>query len=219
MSGIFLGNCRLASWASVDALNCFPGLVETRLTGNPVVEAMAHSRYEIVARVRTLRILNGSIIGTSERRDSELRYLRRVLTEQQTEGDPADERAAGRAAAAPPAAELHPRLQQLMEAHGDVAGPAAARGPASSKLVSDMLSLTLRCPTSAKAVSAEKKLPKSTTIGKLKVLCEKLFGVRVTGMSVSICRAGVELPEPAADDRQDLYLLGLVSGDAILIEG
>lgn len=38
--------------SSIDALNFFPGLVETRLTGNPCVEANRYSRYEIVARVR-----------------------------------------------------------------------------------------------------------------------------------------------------------------------
>lgn len=51
--------------SSIDALNYFPGLVETRLTGNPCVEANRYSRYEIVARVRWAHAL--SLLPSSSR--------------------------------------------------------------------------------------------------------------------------------------------------------
>lgn len=55
------------------------------------------------------------------------------------------------------------------------------------------------------------------TLGKLKVVCEKLFGLKASDVSLSICRQGVDVPEQVTDDRQDLYLLGVTSGDTILI--
>lgn len=61
------------------------------------------------------------------------------------------------------------------------------------------------------------QVPASTTLGKLKTVCEKLFGVKAANISLSICRQGVDVPEQVADDRQDLYLLGITSGDTILI--
>lgn len=55
------------------------------------------------------------------------------------------------------------------------------------------------------------------TLAKLKTVCEKLFGVKAAHISLSICRAGVDVPEVVNDDRQDLYLLGITSGDSILV--
>ena len=62
----------------MDALNDFPSVAEVRLTGNPVTESAA-TRHEIVARSGLLSQLNGSLIADQERKDAEIRYLRRVL--------------------------------------------------------------------------------------------------------------------------------------------
>ena len=90
--------------SSVDALDKYPALIETRLSGNPVVEVNPHTRHEVVARVQGLTMLNGSLIGRAERRDAEIRYLRRALDE------------AGGAAGAADATVTtrHPRIAQLL---------------------------------------------------------------------------------------------------------
>jgi len=90
--------------SSVDALDRYPALIETRLSGNPVVEVNPHTRHEVVARVQGLTMLNGSLIGRAERRDAEIRYLRRALDE------------AGGAAGAADATvtSRHPRIAQLL---------------------------------------------------------------------------------------------------------
>ncbi len=89
----------------MDALDAFPSLIETRLTGNPVVETNPHTRHEVVARVQRLGMLNGSLVGHAERRDAEIRYLRRALDEAST-ATAADATAA--------VAERHPRMAQLL---------------------------------------------------------------------------------------------------------
>ena len=78
---LLLAGNRIADWSSVDALDAYPALIETRLSGNPVVEASPSTRHEVVARVCRLAMLNGSLIGRAERRDAEIRYLRRALDE------------------------------------------------------------------------------------------------------------------------------------------
>jgi hypothetical protein len=92
--------------SSVDALDAFPSLTETRLTGNPVVDANPNTRHEVVARVQRLTMLNGSLVGRAERRDAEIRYLRRAL----------DEAGGAEAVAVAGAAamEKHPRMAELM---------------------------------------------------------------------------------------------------------
>ena len=62
------------------------------------------------------------------------------------------------------------------------------------------------------------QLPKTMTMAKVKVLCEKLLGVKVAAQAPSVQRAGVERAEPVSDDRTDLYLLGLGSGDTICVD-
>ena len=86
----------------MDALNAFPALRELRLTGNPVVAANAHTRHEVVARVSCLRLLNGALVGKLERKEAEIRYLRRAL----------DQR--GELTAESAALESHPRMAQLL---------------------------------------------------------------------------------------------------------
>jgi hypothetical protein len=90
----------------VDALDAFPSLTETRLTGNPVVDANPNTRHKVVARVQRLTMLNGSLVGRAERRDAEIRYLRRAL----------DEAGGAEAVAVAGAAamEKHPRMAELM---------------------------------------------------------------------------------------------------------
>ena len=63
-----------------------------------------NTRHEVVARVQRLGMLNGSLIGRAERRDAEIRYLRRALDE-----------AGGSAGAADAAVTTrHPRIAQLL---------------------------------------------------------------------------------------------------------
>ena len=90
--------------SSVDALDKYPVLIETRLSGNPVVEVNPHTRHEVVARVQRLTMLNGSLIGRAERRDAEIRYLRRAL----------DEAGGASCAADAVVTTRHPRIAELL---------------------------------------------------------------------------------------------------------
>ena len=199
---LLIADNQISDWSSVDALDAFPSLQETRLTGNPVA-AGPHTRHEIVARVGCLTALNGSVIRRTERRDAEIRYLRRVLTEAET----------------PSAAAVHPRLVDLQAQHGELAlGGADANG--TGKLSDELLKVTLTCvaASAGERMPVEKKLPRSLTVGKLKVLCQKLFKVPMSEQRLFACTPGIPVPDELTNDLHDLYLLGVVDGAQILVD-
>mmetsp|Transcript_22754 Transcript_22754/g.74074 ORF Transcript_22754/g.74074 Transcript_22754/m.74074 type:complete len:541 (-) Transcript_22754:239-1861(-) len=210
---LLLADNAVEGWPSVDALDCFPALEETRLTGNPVA-AGPQTRHEIVARVGRLTQLNGSVIGRAERRDAEIRYLRRALAEAQATTGGGDNTAA-QAAGAP-----HPRLADLRAEHGELAvGAAGAGGP--GKLADELMKLTLTCvaPSAGERMPVEKKLPRTLTVAKLKVLCAKLFKVPVEEQRIFACTPGIPVPEEVTDaDGSDLHALGVVDGAQMLID-
>ncbi|KAJ3515736.1 hypothetical protein NLJ89_g1578 [Agrocybe chaxingu] len=94
-----LSDNRIGTWAAVDALSCwFPGLKTLTLNGNPLVngknvllfscralpdlnylsgdtEPGKHSRPFTIARIPSLLTLDGAVISSRERTDSELFYM------------------------------------------------------------------------------------------------------------------------------------------------
>ena len=125
-----------------------------RLTGNPVTQSAA-TRHEIVARVSRLSQLNGSLIADQERKDAEIRYLRRVLglvktADAETNATNADESPknptfAGRLQTGSEAvAANHPRLEALLGSYGELSAH-VARAKGDGSMGDDMISVTLVC--------------------------------------------------------------------------
>ena len=127
LEGLFLANNAVDGWDSVDAPNDPRSRV--RFTGNPVT-AEAATRHEIVARVGRLSQLNGSLIADQERKDAEIRYLRRVLglvkseSAGNTGGAPEETKNVAEARAPQTGSEAvaaaHPRLQALLGSYGEL---------------------------------------------------------------------------------------------------
>lgn len=247
LTGLLLADNAVHEWESVDVLNDFPALAEVRLTGNPVTES-ATTRHEIVARVGRLSCLNGSLIADQERKDAEIRYLRRVLGLVKTadgaggsaggpaEGPGGDGAAtstvgagAGGAAVAAGAQRLpqrgseavaanHPRLQALLGSYGELSTH-TTRGPGTGKMGEDMLALTLTCVAASAGERAPtlKKVPMTLTVGKLKLLCEKLFKVKADTQQLFFQEPYMAMPEMLEPDDYDLSYLGVRDGACILV--
>ena len=207
-------NC-LGAWSAVDALDAFPVLEEVRLSGNPVLEGSDHGgRHVVIARISGLRWLNGSAVTERERRESELRYLRTLCYEHGV-----------------PTADIlqdltvsHPRLPALLEEYRESlsAGQAKMCGPGSS-LGDSMGKIVLKCVVPGLEKEKSKKLPLSTTLGKLKVLMERLFKLGVAEQEVFWDPsfggdALVPLDAMAENgDSQDLASLGVREGATIVL--
>ncbi|KAK9806127.1 hypothetical protein WJX72_002459 [[Myrmecia] bisecta] len=212
LKSLLLGENRLASWASVDALNQFPCLREVRLTGNPLLaSSQGGGRYEIIARVANLTMVNASAVRQHERRDSELRYLRLVL---------ADAEAAPDVTARQHVLAQHPQLQDLKDrfvrrgqVHAGVGGTA---------LAASMLELRLTCvaPSAGNKMGTQtKKIPASLTVGKLKLLCERLFKLPVARQALFLRVAHDPMPENiGSDDSHDLGFWDVQSGAELLVD-
>lgn len=225
LRALLLADNAIDDWDSVDALNDFPSIAEVRLTGNPVTESAA-TRHEIVARVARLSQLNGSLIADQERKDAEIRYLRRVLgLVKSAEGAAAaGGEAEGAAARAPQRGTeavqaMHPRLKALVDSYGELSTH-AAKGPGTGKMGEDMLELTLVCVAASAGEKApqKKKVPMTITVGKLKLLCEKLFKVKVDAQQLYYKEPFMGMPELLEPDDYDISYLGVKDGSSILVE-
>ena len=186
---LLVGDNRLADWASVDAMNALPRLEETRLTGNPIAQDPS-ARHEMIARVRRLTTLNASTVSVAERKDSEIRYLRRVLHAlKDVSLDDARKASID---------EANPRVQELVSKHGDLVTH-AAQAPGNNTLGSNCVDVVLRLESTGDAVA--RKLPKSITIRRIRLLASKIFDIPVQSAHILIAdgSSGAKIA-PSGDD-------------------
>lgn len=163
-----LGSNNISSWESVDALNTFTSLEELRLSDNPLELAKQSAegiRYHIIARVPSLKVLNGGSISLAERHDAELAFL-------------------GWTRQGSPGINHHPRVMELRAKYGleDLGGGdgsvdhAAGVQTQGRTLASSMVTLTFVSSTSGQL---KKRVPTTLTIGRLRLLCERLLRVKI----------------------------------------
>ena len=83
-----------------------------------------------------------------------------------------------------------------------------------------MLELTLTCVAASAGERAPcvKKVPSSITVGKLKLLCEKLFKVKADAQQLFYKEPFMGMPELLSPDDYDITYLGVKDGSKILIE-
>ncbi|XP_027362897.1 tubulin-folding cofactor E isoform X4 [Abrus precatorius] len=102
---LLLGNNNIGDLASVDSLNFFPNLVDIRLSANPITDSRGGGvpRFVLIARLAKILTLNGSEVTPRERKDSEIRYVRLVIS---------------RLHASPEEIKQHPRFYELKNIYG-----------------------------------------------------------------------------------------------------
>ncbi|KAE9452343.1 hypothetical protein C3L33_15756, partial [Rhododendron williamsianum] len=79
---LLLGGNNIEDLASVDSLNSFPNLKDTRLSENQIADPGKGGlpRFVLIARLAQVDMLNGSEVSRRERKDSEIRYVRLVMS-------------------------------------------------------------------------------------------------------------------------------------------
>ncbi|KAL6498411.1 hypothetical protein OROHE_026679 [Orobanche hederae] len=172
LRGIFLGGNNIEDLESVDSLNSFPNLMklwdgilpnrsvslyfldEIRLFENPVADLGKGGvpRFVFIARLAKIAILNASEVSPRERRDSEIRYVRLVMSKFQ--GSPEEIR------------RLHPRFSELKKIHGLDDERPSTGASAPQNMASRLISLTLKCVGASMGEKAPlvTKLPATTTV-------------------------------------------------------
>ncbi|GLJ31948.1 hypothetical protein SUGI_0643060 [Cryptomeria japonica] len=207
---VLLGGNKIEDLASVDALNNFPSLTEVRLSENPINDPTkgGASRYILIGRLSKILMLNGSEVKQRERKDSEIRYVRLVMTTMQ--GKSREE-----------ILQQHPRFYELKAIHDlpDENLSFGVTGP--QKMAAGLISITLTYvgTTAGEKAPITKKLPATTTVGKLKMLCEGFFKLKPTKLRLFLKEEDTPFPTPLIDDMETLVDLGIgANGGFILID-
>ncbi|KAJ6291665.1 hypothetical protein OIU76_023700 [Salix suchowensis] len=200
---LLLGGNDIEDLASVDSLNSFPKLIDIRLSENPIADPGRGGipRFVLVARLARVEILNGSEVSTRERKESEIRYVRLVMSK-------------------PDEIKQHPRFVELKKFLGieDERPSVGTTGP--QKMASGLLSVTLKSVAASigEKPPLTKKLPAATTIGKLKILCETFFKLRSTRPKLFLQEEGSPLPILLDDGMATLMDVGIGNDSTVLVD-
>ncbi|QCD77265.1 kinesin family member 1/13/14 [Vigna unguiculata] len=204
---LLLGNNNIGDLASIDSLNLFPNLVDIRLSENPITDPRRGgvARFVLVARLANVQILNGSEVTPRERKDSEIRYVRLVITRLQT---------------SPEEIKQHPRLYELKKIHGIEDERPSSGTTVPQTISSGLLSITLNCvgASMGEKPPLTKKLPATTTVGKLKSLCESFFKLKSMKLKLYLREEGSPFPLMLDSDTSSLMDLGIGNDSIILVD-
>ncbi|RDX77697.1 Tubulin-folding cofactor E, partial [Mucuna pruriens] len=210
---LLLGNNNIGDLASVDSLNLFPNLADIRLSENPITDSRRGGvpRFVLISRLAKIQILNGSEVTPRERKDSEIRYVRLVVS---------------RLHASPEEIKQHPRFNELKKIHGIEDERPSIGATAPQTISSGLLSITLNCvgASMGEKPPLTKKLPATTTVGKLKFLCESFFKLKSVKLKLylqeemSSTFQGSPLPLLLDNDTSSLMDLGIGNDSIILVD-
>ncbi|CAK9214483.1 unnamed protein product [Sphagnum troendelagicum] len=206
---LLLAGNKISEWSSVDALDQFPALEEVRLSQNPLTDSGngVAPRYMLIAHLGKITSLNGSQVKPRERRDAEIRYVRHVLSTMQRKD-------------MEEIMKSHPRFEHLQVLHDvpmDLGGGSTGK---TSTMASSLISVSIVCvaATIGERAPITKKLPSSTTIGRLKVVCEALFKLRAARQQLFFKDQDAPLPVALVDDMESLADLGFVANTTIIVD-
>jgi hypothetical protein len=172
----------------------------------------------VIARLAKLQTLNGSVVSMRERGDAEKIYLRSIVREKDgalQSGRSAEDVERGLQL-------LHPRYASLWDKYGaDLILPGAGQSNSGTTgLASEMISITFKNMSFGSNGTLEpltKKLPRSLTISKLRMLVKQLFGLdpRLQLLSLRVYRDSV--PTLLDDDMSTLQYFGAIDGAEVFI--
>eukprot|EP01022_Parablepharisma_sp_SALTPOND_P008497 TRINITY_DN136146_c0_g1_i1.p1 TRINITY_DN136146_c0_g1~~TRINITY_DN136146_c0_g1_i1.p1 ORF type:complete len:568 (+),score=45.01 TRINITY_DN136146_c0_g1_i1:68-1705(+) len=203
------------NWSTIDSLNNFGKLNHLRFLDNPLenVQGKIVTRYQIIARIKTLECLNSSKIRPADRRDAELTYVKKAWEEYVKTGADASK-------CDQYMAEHYPRWAELVKQYGN---PADFGGgnikEVQFNIESRSVGVTLRsmCKASVHKEPVVKKLPETMTIGALKGLCAKIFAIDVLKQRLSYHADKESFPYDLEDDLRQLGYYAVNDGSEIWI--
>ena len=241
-----LVHTQISNWMDLEPMNrLLPKLQSLSLRKCPLLADWGElqTRAVVIARFPSLQKFNGAIVTPQERQDAERQYLlttsrslQLALAEYHTSGG-ADK------LAEPTKTQFwqeellakHPQYSRLLEkypdlssrvSHGDVAVTATNEnvhgnaGASSSLLLADsMVSVQIRS-MSAQSCTMEpllRRLPGRLTVGRVKALCCRQFGLPVDLQNLMMRPSSSSLPTPLDDNDRSLDYYGVSDGAEILV--
>jgi len=117
--------------------------------------------------------------------------------------------------------QLHPRFAELKALHGIEDEKLTSRMLGPQKMSSGLISITLKCvgPSMGEKQPLTKKLPSTTTVGKLKSLCESFFKLKDIQLRLFLEEEqGCPLPQLLEEETASLVELGIGAGATIIVD-
>ncbi|KFD70278.1 hypothetical protein M514_09237 [Trichuris suis] len=206
-----LSDNSLDDWNCFDELNKLTSLKRLIVRRNPICSSLeeATCRQFIIAKVRNLRVLNRVEVSPQERRGAEIDYLQHFAAEWHSLKKEKEE---GKSGALVDFHRRHPRFRELIEIHG----PPPEVVCKSDLLVDKLLTLTFTCDDSTHAV--QRKIPRSMTVEKLKLLVGRLF--QLDPFSVCLSYKSVNRPDvvvPMDCDLMDIAYFSIQNEDIVIV--
>nr|CAG8580149.1 9038_t:CDS:10 [Entrophospora candida] len=204
---------KINDWQNVNELNRFPSLEELRIKKNPLFDSIkADEAYIlIVGRIKGLKMMNGSMISSNDRIDTERYYLRLCIKDLKSPDE---------------IEKHHPRFKELCEIHGEPTFDDRSSKATSSMLKDRLITLTI---THRKSLDEEpikiisKKLLGTLTLRNLKNIFQKSFGIpasqqRLYAIIKDETVKGTSISKfEMNDDLRQLSYYDFISGDEIII--
>ena len=189
----------IASWRDLEGLNSLPLIHSLRLKKTPLTETMGQGevRALTIARFPSLHYLNGSAVSLPERTEAERRYVSlvsRLLAaqheqqQQQQQTVPCEK--ATTTVGGPAVLDLaqdHAQYERLREQYKDmVISSSASASAGGCSLAAAVINVTIKSmeASSCSMDPLVRRLPGSLTVGRLKALCARAFGLDVDLMSL-----------------------------------
>jgi hypothetical protein len=159
-------------WPSIQGLSALPKLTSLSMQSTPLTSSMgaAEIRYQLIARFPRIETLHSSPIAMQERSEAEKRYVSQVTQELlflQKENDQEEYLKQKH----PRFAELADKYQSILKRQGGNGG-----GPSSYTATVTIISMASE---SCQVEPIQRRLPSSLTIGRLKSICWRAFGLDI----------------------------------------
>ena len=124
LKSLSLSYNNISTWKVIDELNKLPTLETLRVQHTPLNKtggSVSILRQTFIARIRTLKSLNGGEVRMMERSDAEKLYIQRLLKAKLKEEDGSSTEMKTLSSFVDVLKEEHPRVQELLTLHGEPA--------------------------------------------------------------------------------------------------
>jgi hypothetical protein len=206
LTTLSLSGTAMRTWQELDVLLPF-GIKALKLRMTPLTSTMgaAEARYLTISRLPALEMLNSTWISLKERTDAERRYVHYVARELVWK-EPTE------------VWRDHPQYRGLLEQHPDWHHDSSsdARHPS---MATHAINVTIRSMAAASCSmeALHKRLPSTITVGRVKALCARAFGLDADLQILHVMENGAAFPTPLDDDEHTLAYFGVTDGSDILM--
>ena len=208
-------NC-VTSWREVGHLDKLPSLSQLRFRNNPVIASCKDeeiARQMTVARICSLKSLNGTLINMSERRWAEIDYLKtygqKWIEISKIENDQE------RSKVLQSFLDDFNRYDTIVKIYGEPEPGDGAKVDTSLK--ASLLKIKIRTPDMIGSAESVKKIPGSMNVRALRALLQRLYKSQSGGSKIRISLLAGDQEVEIDNDMREISFYSVIDGDTILV--